>query len=75
MRICLMASKITVLYHLWHGGSCSGRRKYLIEFTNGEIFLCDKVVNSAGLWADKIAKAAGMDILSLGLVPLVQGIL
>lgn len=42
--------------------------KYLIEFTNGEIFLCDKVVNSAGLWADKIAEAAGMDILSLGLV-------
>ncbi len=42
--------------------------KYLIEFANGEMFLCDKVVNSAGLWADKIAEAAGMDILSSNLV-------
>lgn len=42
--------------------------KYLVEFADGEQFVCDKVVNSAGLWADQLAQAAGMELPQHGLV-------
>ena len=40
---------------------------YRVEFTNGETFECDTVINSAGLWADQIAELAGLDTAKLGL--------
>lgn len=41
--------------------------KYLVSFANGEVFSCDQVINSAGLWAHEIAKMAGLDIKALGI--------
>lgn len=41
--------------------------KYLVTFANDEVFQCKKVINSAGLWADEIARLAGMDIQNLGI--------
>jgi L-2-hydroxyglutarate oxidase LhgO len=40
---------------------------YLVEFSNGEIFQCERVINSAGLWADQIAAMAGLDVNVLGI--------
>lgn len=41
--------------------------RYLVEFTNGEVFQCDQVINSAGLWSHEIAKMAGLDTEALGI--------
>lgn len=40
---------------------------YRVEFTNGEEYLCKQVINSAGLWSDKIAQLAGLNIEKLGI--------
>jgi len=38
---------------------------YLVNFADGEIFQANYVINSAGLFSDKIAEMAGMDISDL----------
>jgi len=35
---------------------------YMVDFSNGEKFQCQHIVNAAGLWSDQIAQQAGMDI-------------
>ncbi|MDY6916272.1 MAG: FAD-dependent oxidoreductase, partial [Candidatus Cloacimonadota bacterium] len=34
---------------------------YIVEFADGEKFECNYLINSAGLWSDKIAKIAGIN--------------
>jgi len=34
---------------------------YVVEFANGEQFWCKYLINSAGLWSDKIAAMAGIE--------------
>lgn len=41
--------------------------RYLVEFSNGETYQCDRVVNSGGLWADRIGQMAGLNIRTLNL--------
>lgn len=38
---------------------------YILDFASGEQFQCKNLINSAGLWADRIAAMAGMDIEAL----------
>ncbi len=40
---------------------------YLVDFANGEQFHCGRVINSAGLWADRVAALAGLNIQTLDL--------
>lgn len=40
---------------------------YLVQFSDGETYQCNRVINSAGLWADKIAEMAGIDTEQAGL--------
>ncbi|MDY0150876.1 MAG: NAD(P)/FAD-dependent oxidoreductase [Candidatus Cloacimonas sp.] len=41
--------------------------KYIVQFLDGEIFQCEYLINSAGLWADQIAIIAGMDTKALNI--------
>lgn len=41
--------------------------KYIVEFSNGDKYQCNNLINSAGLWADKIAEMVGMDVNSMNL--------
>lgn len=41
------------------------KNKYIVEFNNGEVFNCNYLINSAGLWADQIAQLVGLDIEAL----------
>ena len=40
---------------------------YLVEFADGEQYLCQRVINSGGLWSDRIAEMAGLDVDALGI--------
>lgn len=40
---------------------------YIVTCSNGEQYQSQKLINSAGLWADKIAAMAGLDIDNLGI--------
>ncbi len=41
--------------------------QYIVEFANGEAFRCKRLINSGGLWADQLARMAGVDIDKMGL--------
>lgn len=41
--------------------------RYLVSFTNGDVFECEQVLNCAGLWADQVAQMAGIDLQSSSL--------
>lgn len=40
---------------------------YIVQFSNGEIFQAQAVINSAGLFSDEIAKMVGIDIQKVNL--------
>lgn len=41
--------------------------KYIVTCSNGEQYQCLRLINSAGLWADKISSMAGLDNHELGI--------
>ena len=41
--------------------------QFIVEFANGEAFQCQQLINSGGLWADQLARMAGLDVDKMGL--------
>jgi len=51
-----------IIYEMEVIGIKKNGDKYEVKFSNGEIFLANYVINSAGLFSDKIAEMVGIDL-------------
>jgi L-2-hydroxyglutarate oxidase LhgO len=65
MKSLVMKSEMAdayIIYNMEVAAIKQHDKKYVVSFTNGEAFRANTVINSAGLYSDRIAEMVGIDI-------------